>query len=58
MLLRVQAVRRRIADSTAAFRDVVQNENLRRLELAWAASIVGHWAYLVAVSVYAYERRR
>ena len=54
MLLRVDVVRSRIADSAAAFRDVVQNESLRRLELAWAASIVGHWAYLVAVSVYAY----
>ena len=54
MLLRVQATRRRIAESAAAFRDVVRNDNLRRLELAWTASIVGHWAYLVAVSVYAY----
>ncbi|HEU0245788.1 MAG TPA: MFS transporter [Gaiellaceae bacterium] len=51
----MEAVRRRIAESTAAFRDVVQNESLRRLELAWTASIIGQWAYLVAVSVYAYE---
>jgi MFS family permease len=55
MLRAVPALRRRIGDSAAAFRDVVRNENLRRLELAWAASIVGHWAYLVAVSVYAYD---
>jgi MFS family permease len=55
MLRRVGVVKRRIAESAAAFRDVVQNESLRRLELAWAASIVGHWAYLVAVSVYAYR---
>lgn len=55
MLRRVKAVGSRIAESTAAFRDVVQNESLRRLELAWTASIVGQWAYLVAVSVYAYE---
>jgi MFS family permease len=48
-------VRSRIAESTAAFRDVVRNESLRRLELAWAASIVGQWAYLVAVSVYAFD---
>ena len=48
-------MRRRIAESGAAFRDVVQNESLRRLELAWTASIIGQWAYLVAVSVYAYE---
>jgi MFS family permease len=44
-----------MGDSAGAFRDVVRNDNLRRLELAWAASIVGHWAYLVAVSVYAYD---
>lgn len=55
MLLRVEAVTTRIAESTAAFRDVVQNESLRRLELAWTASIIGQWAYLVAVSVYAYK---
>lgn len=55
MLLPVEAVRRRIAESTAAFRDVLRNESLRRLELAWTASIIGQWAYLVAVSVYAYE---
>jgi MFS family permease len=55
MLPRVEAVRRRVAESTAAFRDVVRNESLRRLELAWTASIIGQWAYLVAVSVYAYE---
>jgi MFS family permease len=39
----------------AAFREVFRNANLRWLELAWTASIVGHYAYLVAVSVYAYE---
>jgi len=55
MLLRVEVVRRRIADSAAAFRDVVQNESLRRLEFALAASSVGEWAYFVAVSVYAYR---
>ena len=54
MLRPVKVLRRRIADSATAFSDVFRNENLRRLELAWAASIVGNWAYLVAVSVYAY----
>ena len=33
-----------------------RNRNLRWLELAWSASIVGHWAFLVAVSVYAFEQ--
>jgi MFS family permease len=54
MLAAVQGVRRRIAESAAAFGDVIRNDQLRRLELAWAAHIVGHWAYIVAVSVYAY----
>jgi MFS family permease len=47
-------VRKRVSDSVAAFGSVFANANLRRLELAWAASILGNWAYLVAVSVYAY----
>jgi MFS family permease len=55
MLSSVEALRRRVAESGAAFRDVLGNEQLRRLELAWAAHIVGHWAYIVAVSVYAFE---
>lgn len=38
----------------AAFGAVGRNANLRWLELAWAASIVGHYAFLIAVSVYAY----
>jgi MFS family permease len=44
----------RLADSGAAFGAVVRNPNLRWLELAWTGSIIGHYAYLVAVSVYAY----
>jgi MFS family permease len=54
MLLRVARLRQRVADSATAFASVFANANLRRLELAWAASILGNWAYLVAVSVYAY----
>jgi len=54
MLLRVGSLRKRVADSATAFGSVFANANLRRLELAWAASILGNWAYLVAVSVYAY----
>lgn len=37
-----------------AFGSVWRNANLRWLELAWTASIVGQYAFLVAVSVYAY----
>jgi MFS family permease len=51
----VRGLGRRLGDSAAAFGAVVNNPDLRRLELAWAWAIVGHWAYLVAVSVYAYD---
>jgi MFS family permease len=47
--------RRQLAESGSAFAAAVRNPNVRRLELAWAASVVGHWAYLVAVSVYAFQ---
>jgi MFS family permease len=45
-----------LAESSRAFRDVFRNPALRRIELAWAASILGTWAYGIAVVVYAYEQ--
>jgi MFS family permease len=45
-----------LAQSSSAFRDVFANPGLRRLQLAWAASLLGTWAYGVAVVVYAYEQ--
>ena len=36
------------------FGDVVRNPDLRRLQLAWAFSIVATWAYSVGVVVFAY----
>ena len=51
----MRAVLQRVRDSGAAFTAVVRNPDLRRLEIGWAFSIVAHWAYLVAVSVYAYK---
>lgn len=55
MLPAVAGIGRRFKDSLTAFTAVGRNANLRWLELAWAASIVGHYAFLIAVSVYAYE---
>jgi len=40
--------------SFQALSDVFRNPGLRRLELGFAGSVVGDWAYAVAVSVYAY----
>ena len=54
MLSAVAGPGRRFKDSMSAFGAVARNANLRWLELAWAASIVGHYAFLIAVSVYAY----
>jgi MFS family permease len=52
----VNGLLEKLADSTRSLRDVFHNPGLRRLQLAFAGSIVGDWAYAVAVAVYAYER--
>jgi MFS family permease len=56
MLAAVGGVLKRLGDSAHAFAAVFRNRNLRHLELAWACSIVGHWGFLIAVSVYAYQQ--
>jgi MFS family permease len=50
----VRGLGARLGNSVTAFGAVARNPNLRWLELAWTGSIIGHYAYLVAVSVYAY----
>ncbi len=42
--------------SLTAFRRVFTNRDLRRLQLAWAGSNIGAWAYTVAIAVYAFEQ--
>jgi MFS family permease len=54
MLLRVSGVGRRLRESGVAFVAVWRNANLRWLELGWASAVIGHYAFLVSVSVYAY----
>ena len=39
-----------------ALGDVLSSPPLRRLQLAWVGSILGGWAYLVALGVYAYDQ--
>jgi MFS family permease len=41
--------------SLRALRAVFASPALRRLQLAWIGSILGGWAYLVALGVYAYD---
>jgi len=52
----MSGLREKLADSTRSLRDVFRNPGLRRLQLAFGGSIIGDWAYAVAVAVYAYDR--
>ena len=55
MLRVVASLRQRTADSITAFKDVFRNQTSAGSMLAWTGSILGQWAYLVAVSVYAFQ---
>jgi MFS family permease len=44
-----------LSEPFQAFSGIYRNKALRRLQYAWAASVVGTWAYSVALGVYAYE---
>jgi MFS family permease len=45
----------RLGESKAAIAEVFRNPGLRKVNVALAGSIMGDWAYAVAVSVYAYR---
>jgi len=51
----VRALRARLGDSARSFGQVFRNPNIRRIEGAWAASIVAHWSYGIALAVFAYR---
>jgi CRP-like cAMP-binding protein len=51
----VSALRARLGDSARSFGQVFRNPNIRRIEGAWAASIVAHWSYGIALAVFAYR---
>jgi MFS family permease len=51
----VAALRKRLSESFSAFGRVFSNPDLRRLELAFTGSIIGYWAYGVAIAVFAYR---
>ena len=48
-------LRAQIHNSLAAVRDVFSNRDIRRVQFAFAGSIVGYYAYLTAVAVYAFH---
>jgi MFS family permease len=49
------ALRDRFGDAARSFRRVLANPNIRRLEGAWAVSIITYWAYGIALAVFAYD---
>jgi MFS family permease len=51
----VDRLREHVRESFRALREAFHNRSLRYLELAWAGSIIGSWAYAVALAVYAYR---
>lgn len=55
MLSPVVELRSRVGQSASAFRSVLGNPSLRNLELAWAMAILGQWAFVIAVSIYAFN---
>jgi MFS family permease len=46
----------RLAQAMTALASLFRNENLRRVELAWGASIAAEWAHFVALGVFAYQQ--
>jgi MFS family permease len=52
----VQGLSKRAAESARSFGEVFRNPDLRRLQLAWAGSLIGNWSYFVALAVYAYDQ--
>ncbi len=47
-------MREQIAEALGAFRGIYRNPNMRRLQLAAAGSVVGQYAFSIALAVYAY----
>jgi MFS family permease len=52
----LQAFRERRVESRQAFSAVFTNPNLRRVELSWAGTVCAYWIFIVALSLYAYDR--
>jgi MFS family permease len=50
----VRSLLQKTAQTGAAAAAVTRNRDLRRLLLAWIGSVIGSWAYTIALAVYAY----
>ena len=53
----VQSLTRRLADAAGAYKTIFRNPSLRRVQLAYGASITAEWGAVVALAVFAYSIR-
>lgn len=53
----MRALRERLADAADAYRTVFRNPALRRVQLAYGASITSEWGATIALAIFAYEER-
>jgi MFS family permease len=53
----MQTLRRRLSEAVDAYRTVFRNPPLRRVQLAYGASITAEWGAVVALAVFAYQIR-
>ena len=49
-------VAEQLRESREAMAGVVRNRSLRRVNLALVGSVIGDWAYIVAMAIYAFDR--
>jgi MFS family permease len=52
----IESLRERLDESFRSFAQIFRNPDIRRLELGWAVSVFGHWAYGIALAVYAFDK--
>jgi MFS family permease len=52
----MSGLRGRAGEAATALGRSFRNPSLRRLQLAWLGSVIGHWSYVVALSVYAFDQ--
>lgn len=51
----MQGIAAQLRESLEAFRSIFRNRNLRRLETGLTGSILGEWAFAIALAVYAFR---
>ena len=51
----MSAVAEQLRESASSFGDVLKNRNLRRINVALTGSVIGDWAYSIAIAVWAYR---